>query len=1135
MAADEAASKAIIQEITFMKRLRGHPNIVQFLNAASISAEESGNDMAEFLILTEYCTGGQLIKWFNDRKGRRIPTTQVLRIFHQISRAVAHMHKQNPPIIHRDLKIENLLLNSKGQIKLCDFGSSTTKYLYPNDAWTSVERSLVEDEINLNTTPMYRAPEMVDMYSNYPITTKSDIWALGCLLYMLCYMEHPFEDGAKLRILNAKFCLPEVDKEYDVFHNLINKMLQVDPTERPEVSEIVSDLEMIALSKYIELKGSIFDAEETTSKLDGGDQGRNAMFGGVVKGAGTIFSNIKDMSNKVVQSVAGYVKSDLDISYITSRVLVMPIPGEGIESAYKNSLDDVQVFLDTKHPSKFVIVHLSQRPTKLKGKILNCDWSSKRAPSLDKIFVICKKIVTWLRNDKRNVVVIQCQDGKLTSGLLVTSLFIYCHLFMSPECAFEMFNIRRQNMSTRIVPTPSQKHYFNYVTQLINDTKTRPHKYFITIKSFTMEPVPLFNRARKGCRPFVEVYKDDKRVLTTAREIEQMREFTTADQKIDCNLPLEIHGDVTICVYHGRSTLGGKVQGKLTSIPMFQVQFYTGFIGVNAKKMVFIKEDIDVLDQNNVNKFAENFSFTLDIAVDTSKSNDVTHAWESGENEKATRQLLFTSSEEYLQCQEDFVLSDDREMSYRDQFELEIKSRHGNTEAMKDDVINTDDTAATSQEKKPVSFFDKLDWQEKAEPSKKSDSDDEWDTLRSGNITNNDSKPFDFFGETKLENDAKNGNFDLFNVREKNTFDNDGSAEEDLLGLHDTIDDDESSNAEHPKIEEQTNFNLLNLSNDSKPEVDLLGLNTETTQENTSKIESKDSSDIFSHLTRNTQKDSSRLPQTNLEQSFDVFNREKSENIDVFGVFKTNVSDAPLLTPQVNTSWNQSKTEPSESSSYDPFADLGSIGNSNGSNQRNINIGVNSQRRSPSPTPTFTQNKYNSQNGARQNSQKPNYAPSYSSSSASSVFGSYGLRDGYVNKPVKKDEFSDILNSHGFKPTSSEAGSNTMNSLRKEAEIEDDPVKAKIRSWSDGKRKNIRALLCSLDTVLWEDEKRWKKIGMHELVSPDQVKKYYRKAVLSVHPDKLIGTPQEHLARAIFIELNESWTAFEESGAKALY
>ena len=48
----------------------------------------------------------------------------------------------------------------------------------------------------------------------------------------------------------------------------------------------------------------------------------------------------------------------------------MPIPGEGIESTYKNSVDDVQIFLDTKHASKFAVVNLSQRPAKLKGKVL---------------------------------------------------------------------------------------------------------------------------------------------------------------------------------------------------------------------------------------------------------------------------------------------------------------------------------------------------------------------------------------------------------------------------------------------------------------------------------------------------------------------------------------------------------------------------------------------------------------------------------------------------------------------------------------------------------------------------------------------------------------------------------------------
>lgn len=60
-----------------------------------------------------------------------------------------------------------------------------------------------------------------------------------------------------------------------------------------------------------------------------------------------------------------------------------------------------------------------------------------------------------------------------------------------------------------------------------------------------------------------------------------------------------------------------------------------------------------------------------------------------------------------------------------------------------------------------------------------------------------------------------------------------------------------------------------------------------------------------------------------------------------------------------------------------------------------------------------------------------------------------------------------------------------------------------MMEWTKGKERNIRALLCSLHTVLWEDEHRWKQCGMHDLVTADQVKKVYRKAVLSVHPDKV--------------------------------
>ena len=77
-----------------------------------------------------------------------MPPDLVLRVFYQTCRAVQHMHKQKPPIIHRDLKVENLLLSDQGMLKLCDFGSATTTTHYPDSSWSAIQRSLVEDEVS---------------------------------------------------------------------------------------------------------------------------------------------------------------------------------------------------------------------------------------------------------------------------------------------------------------------------------------------------------------------------------------------------------------------------------------------------------------------------------------------------------------------------------------------------------------------------------------------------------------------------------------------------------------------------------------------------------------------------------------------------------------------------------------------------------------------------------------------------------------------------------------------------------------------------------------------------------------------------------------------------------------------------
>ena len=70
------------------------------------------------------------------------------------------------------LKVENILLGDSGHYVLCDFGSATGKVLNPQVQGVSA----VEEEIKKYTTLSYRAPEMVDMYSGNPITTKADIW-----------------------------------------------------------------------------------------------------------------------------------------------------------------------------------------------------------------------------------------------------------------------------------------------------------------------------------------------------------------------------------------------------------------------------------------------------------------------------------------------------------------------------------------------------------------------------------------------------------------------------------------------------------------------------------------------------------------------------------------------------------------------------------------------------------------------------------------------------------------------------------------------------------------------------------------------------------------------------------------------
>lgn len=83
---------------------------------------------------------------------------------------------------------------------------------------------------------------MIDVYRKQPIDEKSDIWALGVLLYKLCYYTTPFEEQGQMAILNASFKYPQYPVFSDKLKHLIGSMLRESPDKRPNIYEVVKEV-----------------------------------------------------------------------------------------------------------------------------------------------------------------------------------------------------------------------------------------------------------------------------------------------------------------------------------------------------------------------------------------------------------------------------------------------------------------------------------------------------------------------------------------------------------------------------------------------------------------------------------------------------------------------------------------------------------------------------------------------------------------------------------------------------------------------------------------------------------------------------------------------------------------------------
>ncbi|KAK3295889.1 uncharacterized protein B0H64DRAFT_158168 [Chaetomium fimeti] len=235
---DKDSLRGMRTEVETMKRLKGHRAIVTYID--SHASELRGGGYEVFLLM-EYCNGGGLIDFMNTRLQHRLTEPEILNIFADVAEGVACMHYLRPALLHRDLKVENVLITLVGstrKFKLCDFGSAAAPRAAPT---TTAECRAMDEDVQKHTTMQYRSPEMVDVYRKQPIDEKSDIWALGVLLYKLCYYTTPFEEQGQLAILNASYRFPSHPAFSDRLKGLIAWMLRENPQVRPNIYQVLRE------------------------------------------------------------------------------------------------------------------------------------------------------------------------------------------------------------------------------------------------------------------------------------------------------------------------------------------------------------------------------------------------------------------------------------------------------------------------------------------------------------------------------------------------------------------------------------------------------------------------------------------------------------------------------------------------------------------------------------------------------------------------------------------------------------------------------------------------------------------------------------------------------------------------------
>ena len=279
-------------------------------------------------------------------------------------------------------------------------------------------------------------------------------------------------------------------------------------------------------------------------------------------------------------------KYNLDLSYITPRIIVMAYPKTFPKNLIGNNITEVANFLNERHGNKYLLINLSDKEydtSKFHGSVITCQIIYNMPPSLLILFEICSKIYKYLSEDISNVVVINCRRGEDRIGIVVCCYLLYIKKFKQCEDSFIYYTSKRLNIGEAITQK-NQKRYIEYFRKILSEKKNYL-PYRIKIKSIELKNL-------------FEVYNNGYYIVEMMDFTEnKMNEISFSPNNFKINdkensvilnienlLTKEQFGEIIIKIYYNELFLTKKL-GK--------IGFNTTFIDERKKNLIFMANEID--------------------------------------------------------------------------------------------------------------------------------------------------------------------------------------------------------------------------------------------------------------------------------------------------------------------------------------------------------------------------------------------------------------------------------------------------------------------------------------------------------------------------------------------------------------